>query len=390
MKQTALLVFAYSAKNAGDMAITIGAIDKLLSEYSNLICISRYAANDDEYIRSAKFLWQRYPQLKIEPSPFHLNRGEGRLSVLKSYIQGALKLMRGNLFESTLTNTDCVYFNGGNLLRCSSLSDFIRLIAVLSPLREAIRLEKKVIILPHSTAGTNWLGRKVLGHFLPNAHKIFVREPKSYEQFKQLYPACNFILTTDCAFAIKPTAHNAREKIVAITTRSQTMGDLHNFSAERKQKIKNQLVAGIKACREKGYDIHLVSQTKKDVAFTDEIYQAVHNIGGVKHITCFDVDELIKLYARCELLVGMRLHSIILALNSGTPVIGYFSKEWGLKNPGLLSQFQQTYGFIEDEFDLEGAIVENPFGDVRDVESDPKIKDALLDKFDVKVAAVNL
>ena len=44
----------------------------------------------------------------------------------------------------------------------------------------------------------------------------------------------------------------------------------------------------------------------------------------------------------------MRLHSIILAMSTGTPAIGYFKKEWGLKNPGLLSSYGQKYVFLDD------------------------------------------
>ena len=47
-----------------------------------------------------------------------------------------------------------------------------------------------------------------------------------------------------------------------------------------------------------------------------------------------------------DLLVGMRLHSLILALSKGIPCAGYFEKSWGLKNPGLLSMFGLPICFI--------------------------------------------
>ena len=43
----------------------------------------------------------------------------------------------------------------------------------------------------------------------------------------------------------------------------------------------------------------------------------------------------------------MRLHSIILAMSTGTPTIGYF-KRMGAENPGLLSSYGQKYVFLDD------------------------------------------
>jgi len=60
-----------------------------------------------------------------------------------------------------------------------------------------------------------------------------------------------------------------------------------------------------------------------------------------ENITCkiieeYNVFELMNIYSNCDVLVGMRLHSIILALKVGTPCIGLFHENWGLKNPGLM------------------------------------------------------
>ena len=44
----------------------------------------------------------------------------------------------------------------------------------------------------------------------------------------------------------------------------------------------------------------------------------------------------------------MRLHAGILALSALTPVIGLFSEEWGLKNPGIMGDYEMPYLIIEN------------------------------------------
>ena len=365
MTRKALLVFGYSAKNAGDMAITVGAIDWLQKKYNDLSVISRYSAYDNDFVESSQYLHRKYPTINIIPSPFKLNRANGKVSVLKSYIRGVIQLTKRDLFESQLREVDDVFFNGGNLLRCNSLPDAIRLIAVLSPLKAALRLNKRVFILPHSTARTNLLGRLLLRRTLERCTVVFVREPISFKQFSTTYPKATFRLTSDCAFAIQSNTIASRRKRVAITTRSHTMGDLSDFGTVQKERIKRELTTTINYCIDIGMEVTLVSQTRKDVAFTEDLFDSIDTNPLVNHVKCFDVEDLIALYAECQLLIGMRLHSIILALHTGTPVIGFFSRSWGHKNPGLLTQFQQKHGFLEEDFSLLEALKRHNFANTK-------------------------
>lgn len=346
-----LLVYSYSAKNAGDMAITLGALDYLTTKYDECYCISRYSLNQDNFKSSTKVINETYKNVKIYPSPFSLDRSKGKLSIIKDYLIGFYKLnfQRNNLFLELVNDVETVYFNGGNLLRCNKLTDFIRLFALLRPLQTALNANKKVVILPHSTAEINFFGKLLLKPVLKKVDVLYAREELSYNKFKFFFPECNVQLSTDLAFAIKNKyAEVNKRKVVAFTTRSQTMGDIGELSYEMKNKIMLTLESCVNYCLDAGYEVKLIVQTKKDLQFTKNLHLKFSNVEKVSFYESYDVKELIKIYSSCSLLIGMRLHSIILALSTGTPVIGYFKKEWGLKNPGLLSTYKQKYVFLDD------------------------------------------
>lgn len=371
----ALLVYSYSSKNAGDMAITLGALDLLKSRYKHIKMISRYSEFDQNFNESKEEILKRNPNIQLIGSPFELDRSKGNLGVYKNYLTGLGRLLFGNsFFVQAITDVDMVFFNGGNLLRCNSFSDFARLVALMKPLKVAQKLKKPVIILPHSTAETNLLGKIILKGVLNKSHKIYVREPKSFKKFKSMYPKANFVLTTDLAFAINEKINNKREKIIALTTRSQTMGDLNSLSADKKGLIMDQLKDCIEYCLKNGYKVLLVSQTKKDIHFTKLIEKNFKN-SNVEHIINLNTIELIKIYSKCSLIIGMRLHSIILALSTGTPAIGFFSKEWGLKNPGLMNAYNQKYCFLEDlNLSLLDILEDHDFTQTNEIEKNIKLK----------------
>lgn len=350
-----LLVYTYSAKNAGDMAITLGALDYLTSKYDECICVSRYSVSQENYIESTKFINNRYSNVKNHPSPFHLDRSIGYFGIIKDYLIGLFKLLvfGNHLFATKIKDVDTVYFNGGNLLRCNKIADLIRLIALLKPLKVAINNNKRVVVLPHSTAETNLIGRFLLSRVLNKVDVLYAREPLSYNKFKANFPGCKVSLSTDLAFAINHGLKlNKRQRIVAITTRSQTMGDIGELNNQLKEKIKNSLIECVNHCISQGFKVKLVIQTKKDVEFTKLIYSHFNLNNNVSLYESYNVIDLINLYSSCTILIGMRLHSIILALSVGTPVIGYFKKEWGLKNPGLLTAYNQEFVFIDDKKQL--------------------------------------
>jgi polysaccharide pyruvyl transferase WcaK-like protein len=364
-----LLVYGYSAKNAGDLAITIGTLDVLSNLDNEITVVSRYSENDKQYVESKKYLEERYRYIRIKPSPFELDRRVSKLKLFRQYIAGFLKIVglkRDCFFRNKMSDFDKLYFNGGNLLRCSSITDFIRLIALMYPLKIAVKLNIPIIILPQSTTKINWIGKRILGSIVNNTERIYCREKLTYNVLKKYFKKSIIYLNTDLAFFINHNYYKIKSKTkkIAITTRSQIIGDIRDLPEIKKSYIKEQLIKLINKLLDQHCHVCFVVQTQADYLFTRNIYDLFASSSDVNFFESYDPLKLIEYYSTCDILIGMRLHSIILALSAGTTCIGYFDKSWGLKGPGILTDYKQDYAFIGEEEKLLALVEKN-------LESDP-------------------
>src|SRR5690606_6794375 len=119
--------------------------------------------------------------------PFTLNRNETLVKKFVHNLQGVLVFLGlGNglteAIEKEMEDSDLVIFNGGNLLRCSSLIDYARLVALYYPLKLAKKIGKEYIIFPHSSAHINKMGKGLIGKIVGDAKSVFAREDISYDK----------------------------------------------------------------------------------------------------------------------------------------------------------------------------------------------------------------
>lgn len=119
--KTVSLVYGYSARNAGDFAITLGAIDVLLSFGIKVKLFSRYSRSNLDYHQALETLNQRYSNhIEVFESPFTLDRTDSMIKTLKNYTEGLFTIMgiiRKRGFRRQLLDSDMIIFNGGNLFR---------------------------------------------------------------------------------------------------------------------------------------------------------------------------------------------------------------------------------------------------------------------------------
>lgn len=116
--KTVSLVYGYSARNAGDFAITLGAIDVLLSFGIKVKLFSRYSRSNLDYHQALETLNQRYSNhIEVFESPFTLDRTDSMIKTLKNYTEGLFTIMgiiRKRGFRRQLLDSDMIIFNGGN------------------------------------------------------------------------------------------------------------------------------------------------------------------------------------------------------------------------------------------------------------------------------------
>ena len=356
----AFLFYGYSLKNAGDMAITLGAIDLLISKGYNVDILSRYDKDDSEFTSSSKYLYSRYKdKIKVFPCPFKLNRSASKIKLLTDYFNNLLILLgviKVKDIEERISSSNLLCFNGGNFFRCESGTDILRLLALDFPMKIARKMNRKYVILPQSASKINKIGRYLLSRIFNGASSIFIREGESYKKLKSIFPRYDFIRTIDLAFHIDNANQLSGEKgeplNIAITLRAWTVGDIKEFNKLEKEQIANHIQ---KICDNANNGnplmINFFVQTKKDKAFTEEIAEKLklNCDNDIKIIEEYDPVKLIQQYSKMEILIGMRLHSIILAILAGTPCHGIFFKEWGFKNSGLMDDFNLYYFFIDSK-----------------------------------------
>lgn len=360
MKNKALLLYGYALKNAGDMAITEGAIDLLLLKGYSIKLIMRYNKSNWEYKESVAYLQDRYKNedIEFEEGPFTLDRNKSFGNQLSDYLDGVLKvagLKKEKKFEELIKWADVIFFNGGNLIRCKNIIDYARLRAYFSFVPLAIKSGKPYCILPNSCSTINWFGRKYIGYIIKHAQWVFAREKESHSHLKKVFPehGDKIILSTDLAYFIntekdKKVTLAVLDKTVVFTLRAHGIGDIKQLNGEDKDKIWNGIESAIKYLLSKKYKVTIVTQTLKDKEISNEIYRKFQDYDNVNMLFELNPDKLRSFYSNIDLLIGMRLHSIILATSVNTPAIGFFLKEWGLKNPGLMRSLELPFFDVEE------------------------------------------
>lgn len=363
--QKAFFAYQYGLGNAGDFAINIGSLDLLEDYFNEITIVSKLTKDDEDYMFCLDYFKKYYPKMNIIEGPFNLRR-KGFISTFKSYIIGMLKypiLLYSGKCKKEVENSDIVFLNGGNILRCEGITDYVRLFAFLFPLSLARKNNTNYVLLPQSTTSINNRGKKLLKPFLKNAKIVFAREDLSYKKLKTYFPDANILNSLDTAFFIKNRAtlkneyrikynhiHSSKGKI-CITLRKENIGDIGELNNQKRREIEKTItILGEKILKD-GYSLVFVVQTKKDKEFTENMFRYFkHN--KVSIIEEYDPLILREIYRDCLCLFGMRLHSLILAMSVETPVVGYFDSNWGNKNPGTLEKFGMPFGFINDNSDL--------------------------------------
>lgn len=355
----AVLAYSFSDKNAGDFSLTIATIQILINNGYFVNVISRFKKDTEEFKSTNKYLNQKFlNNIKLIESPFHLDREAGLLEKQINNLKGYLtsqNYIKNNEIINIIKESDIVILCPGNLLRCESVQDYMRLKALDYPLKIARENNVKYIIFPQSSSIIKPFAEKLLGKMINGSHTTFTREELSFEKLKQLYPNANIVSSIDVAFLLSETHRfkpNNKETSVAFTIRGDGIGGLKDLTDYDKNLLKQKLDKIIEKLSLKNVAITFVVQgTIADLKFTEECAKQFSEKYSIKIpiIEERDTDKLLDIYANFDCLIGMRLHSIILAAAAGTPSYGLFLEEWGLKNPGIMDMIMLPFSIVDSE-----------------------------------------
>lgn len=359
----ALVFYLYGNRNAGDMAICLGSIELLKKQKYEITMVSRFSESEQEYDKSKQYLSEYYPDVKVFPGSFSFERDFSTMKKLRAYISSFLTIagvIPDHALKELIRNSDAVFFNGGNLLRGASVTDYLRLLALFYPIVIAHNMGKPLYCLPQSTARIGSFVERRLKSYLSRFKKVYIRERISYAEMMSRFPDITFVASTDLAFLCSDTTIatrkyndlqlNADRKRVAIVVRNTGIGDIGELSFEKQNALLSRVQRFVE--EHKDFVFWIVVQTDKDKPFSLRLFHQMNTIVSTHLIENHDPLVLREIYKNMEVLITMRLHAGILALSAATPTIGIFSEEWGLKNPGIMEDYEMPYVMIEKDRQL--------------------------------------
>ena len=222
-------------------------------------------------------------------------------------------------------NADIILFTGGGYLRSQNgITQSLNLIMLLLMLYYASTYKAKKIIAPISFGpfAHKWQER-LSGRVIKNFDIIMAREKYSYKILKK-YTSQNLLLSADTSFLLKyPRKKPSSKKLILGFTIRKWFD-----RANQEEFEENFAKALIQFSKKSNCVIQPIVQVDApeygdvDLVITKNIMKILHQ-NEIKTNPIVLVNKLstIKIYKKVDLLLGVRMHSNILAALQGTPFI---------------------------------------------------------------------
>lgn len=393
-----VVFYAWGTQNAGDHALTVGALNLLSSllPQQQITVVSRFAKGESPHDATDE-LKRQFPGISVVPCPF----GSARATRFQRLLQNteglavslvcmvlprlALRLFRGKQAIQELGRADLVLLTGGNLFYWHRYRKSLpRLGAFAWPLVMAHRLGITYGFLPQTSGPFEGRVGQCLGMLFERARFAFFRDRASVENVAAVadLTKTKVALVPDLAFFLRPGTPQqqgevlssfrlASHEYVAVTVRVAPLGDRglaqeEDDTTEALSRLARLLPEALaSAANQLHRRLVFVVQADEDVEPTREMQRLLADRYHVHSqlIDTRDVPTLMAIYANAFLLLGMRMHSLIFALKQGTPVVALWRKELGTKIPSMLSDM----GLQDYALDLGAANADALLDAIRNV-----------------------
>lgn len=362
------LVNTWHDDNRGDAAIAQTTLRLLANRWPNaeVTVVSLLDDHHEEFDRAHRHLTARNPDVRILGNALpHLDRHGGRRRIASKCFRFALAVPGAIIGARSprrsrraalvaVRDADLVVVNGGH----STYSQggplaWVNLLRVLLPVHAAHRAGVPTLFLGHTLGPfPDPVSRRIAGHVLSRAGCVVARESASATVATSLGVAPSAVaVAPDVAFALVPNDSLRVDALCA--AHGLERGGFWVVT------VRQAYEAGDREARTDRFLTAMADfvRTVLDEGCTARVVLCAHTIGPVTNeddrrvtrrladrlpdprVTVIDDDldpeELAAFYGRAELLVGTRLHSVILALAAGTPAvaISYF----GTKAQGTMA-----------------------------------------------------
>ncbi|MCD5411183.1 MAG: polysaccharide pyruvyl transferase CsaB [Clostridiales bacterium] len=258
-----------------------------------------------------------------------------------------------------IKEVDVVISGGGSILQ--DVTSSRSLIYYLAIILIAKLLNKKIMFYANGFGPINKVLNRIIATYIINkVDVVTVRDYKSKELMQSMGVKNNIIVTADATFALKLLSEPEVERVwggIEIDKTRKTIG----ISVRKWKHLKEykKIVAKMGDYLSKlNYQIVFIPmQHPNDVEVSKEIASMMENESVILEKK-YAPSELIGIIGNLEMLIGMRLHSLIFAAISGVPMVGI---EYDPKIKSFLDDFEQlSAGDVESlEFISFCTVVEN-------------------------------
>jgi len=174
--------------------------------------------------------------------------------------------------------------------------------------------------------------RAIIRKTFNKAKGITVRDKSSIRRLKEFGVKKEAHLMHDFAFRGIKEENRDRKKMVAIALRT---------TSKNQKKLIGGIVETIKEVKKLGFEVRILEFDKSDKKLTDELEKKLGEKLQVER-----GESIINIIAESELLIGMRLHSIITAVRKNTP---FLAISYATKVSELLKNYSLDENIIEDD-----------------------------------------
>lgn len=328
-----LVFFSWSHSNIGDIGITPGML-RLLEEHIPGVEVTICANSRAEATR--EYLTARFPQCKVVAAPFRATRLTPE-------------------FRAAFERADLILYNSGTTLSYGRWErNWNRTMPLAMPLIMAREAGKPYGIYCQSFERFQWPSDMLFRPLLSDAAFVFVRDGDSLEYLKRLGvapPILEYGPDATFAFDIRDEAaadafmerHKLQpRRFITLTIRTSCQG----FIDEKREqahaaKMRHLVETWVK---ETGLEVLICPEVKHEIEPARRLIYDPLPAGVQQHVRIKEdfwlPDEAFSVYARAHTIVSMEMHSIILGLAAGVPVVHpRFAeagrKAWMLRNLGI-------------------------------------------------------
>lgn len=355
-----LIPNATGPTNIGDQAILFPVVDLLRKNFPNAKIIlhtttpNLYKKGVFEKIESHLYNWAVFEKKDFFERIKRLSELFLAYLSLKLHIpllaKGRLKTLIKDYLEA-----DLIVFNGGGYFRSQKgISQSLNLLMICFQFEVAKQAKAKKIVMPISFGpfAYKWQ-EKYAANVLKKLDIVSVRESVSFNLLKSHHFA-KIILSTDMALLLKQQVkeRNAQRYILGFTIREwlnqQSQNDFLNNFVSSIERLNEEIELSVQPILQVSGDKY----GESDEYITRKVIKALkkNNVKVLKLYRILKIKDS-AIYSKIDMLLGMRMHSNILAAIQGTPfvAISYEHKTDGVVKNLKLQDYVIKYEHVSSQ-----------------------------------------